>query len=228
MDPNPPVWVMFAPIDEVSAAECLVMARDLRTWGVPTLVDGRKGKLKKKFEYAELLQCFFTIVVGPDDLAKGTVNVKDNDESTRGNVVQHAVPIEQLGQWLAERLLGYREYKDAVLQREAEHLDRMAAVTLAISQIQDPGVQAQAHELLAELAAVSTFCAALPPPTSVLSDDGSFSVEWRLSDRRLAFTLELNRAESGWHIVSKEGGPNVFGTSAERNVGAILRQFLAR
>lgn len=134
MDPNPPVWVMFAPLDETSAAECLVMARDLRTWGVSALVDGRKGKLKKKFEYAELLQCFFTIVVGPDDLAKNTVNVKDNDESTRGNVVQHAVPIEQLGQWIAERLLGYREYRDAVLRREMEQFDRNAAVTRAITQ----------------------------------------------------------------------------------------------
>lgn len=43
----------------------------------------------------------------------------------------------------------------------------------------------------------------LPPLLGRISDDGSVALEMRFPDRRLAFTLEVDAEESGWHMVSR-------------------------
>jgi hypothetical protein len=49
----------------------------------------------------------------------------------------------------------------------------------------------------------------LPRLRGTRHDDGSFTVEWRFTDRRLAFTIEPNKAESGWHLVSSRSSGDI-------------------
>jgi hypothetical protein len=48
----------------------------------------------------------------------------------------------------------------------------------------------------------------------IISQEGApFSLQWHLPDRRLAFVIESNEDESGWHFVSKRsaGGVMAYG-----------------
>lgn len=45
-------------------------------------------------------------------------------------------------------------------------------------------------------------------------DDGAVTLEWRFPDRRLAFTLEPDPKESGWHLVSKPSAGGVLASGA--------------
>lgn len=67
-----------------------------------------------------------------------------------------------------------------------------------------PEVRSQALRLIHDLEAVllRLDTSELPPFSARPHDDGSATIEMRFPDRRLAFTLEINPEESGWHVVS--------------------------
>ena len=95
--------------------------------------------------------------------------------------------------------------------------DPLVSARLRAAEIQDKSVATQAVETIAALAtALAGFDkAGLPILDLTESSDGSVTLEWRLLDRRLAFTLEPDRKESGWHLVfsRSSGGALAVGSS---------------
>ena len=71
------VKVLVTQMDEAHLPEYLAVAHQLRTAGIATeaVLDG--GKLAKQFKYADRAGIRFVIVLGSDEIAKGTVTVKD-------------------------------------------------------------------------------------------------------------------------------------------------------
>jgi hypothetical protein len=103
--------------------------------------------------------------------------------------------------------------------RSAEFVrnDLLSRAEAGVGQLQNETVAAQARETLASLSdALGQFdMRALPLLDLTESDDGSATLEWRLPGRRLAFTLEPDRKDSGWHLVfsRSSGGSLAFGPS---------------
>lgn len=159
MDPNPPVWVMFAPYDDASASECLILARAVRSWGIPTEVDGRAVRLRKKLERGADMQCYYVIILGPSDIEKNTAQVRDVDESRGiGKAVLYEVPLDDLDGWLAERLLGYQQLREAKFQREQatdELSTRVTAAIVAAERADDPALWDAVAQLEASLVSVT-------------------------------------------------------------------------
>jgi hypothetical protein len=98
----------------------------------------------------------------------------------------------------------------------------------------DASVRAQAKEVLSEvereLREGRVDVRTLPDFAFQEGEDGSFAIEWRFRTRRLAFTIEGNRDESAWHIVTSlwDGGWSAFGPLASRSVREILEMMLRR
>ncbi|HSN00310.1 MAG TPA: histidine--tRNA ligase [Rudaea sp.] len=71
------VHVLVAQMDETLLPACLEIATQLRHAGIATEVVMESGKLGKQFKYADRAGIRFVVVLGPDEIAKGTVAVKD-------------------------------------------------------------------------------------------------------------------------------------------------------
>jgi histidyl-tRNA synthetase len=71
------VQVLVAQMDESLLPACLEIATQLRNAGIATEVVLDGGKLGKQFKYADRAGIRFVVVLGPDEVAKGTVAVKD-------------------------------------------------------------------------------------------------------------------------------------------------------
>ncbi len=71
------VQVLVAQMDETLLPACLEIAAQLRGAGIATEVVMEAGKLGKQFKYADRAGIRFVAVLGPDEVAKGTVTVKD-------------------------------------------------------------------------------------------------------------------------------------------------------
>jgi histidyl-tRNA synthetase len=71
------VQVLVAQMDETLLPECLEIATQLRNAGIATEIVLDGGKLGKQFKYADRAGIRFVVVLGPDEVAKGTVAVKD-------------------------------------------------------------------------------------------------------------------------------------------------------
>ena len=71
------VQVLVAQMDETLLPACLEIAAQLRNAGIATEVVMEAGKLGKQFKYADRAGIRFVAVLGPDEVAKGTVTVKD-------------------------------------------------------------------------------------------------------------------------------------------------------
>ena len=71
------VQVLVAQMDETLLPACLEIAAQLRGAGIATEVVMESGKLGKQFKYADRAGIRFVAVLGPDEIAKGTVTVKD-------------------------------------------------------------------------------------------------------------------------------------------------------
>jgi histidyl-tRNA synthetase len=71
------VKVLIAHLDDQHLTAYADLARELRSAGIATetVLDG--SKLAKQFRYADRARIRFVVVLGPDELAKGTVTVKD-------------------------------------------------------------------------------------------------------------------------------------------------------
>ena len=80
-----------------------------------------------------------------------------------------------------------------------------------ILELRDTSVARQAASVLSRIqGAIKAFdVAGLPPLRSSVHDDGSFTIEWRFHDRRLALTIEKDPKETGWHFVSSHSSDDV-------------------
>jgi histidyl-tRNA synthetase len=71
------VKVLVTQMDEAQLPEYLNVASLLRSAGIATEVVLEAGKLGKQFKYADRAGIRFVVVIGPDEIAKGMVTVKD-------------------------------------------------------------------------------------------------------------------------------------------------------
>jgi histidyl-tRNA synthetase len=71
------VKVLVAHMDESQLPVYLELASQLRSAGIATEVVLDGGKLGKQFKYADRAGIRFVVVLGPDEIAKGVVAVKD-------------------------------------------------------------------------------------------------------------------------------------------------------
>jgi histidyl-tRNA synthetase len=69
--------VVIAPLGERAASESLVIARELRSQGIPVVVEGRGGSLKSMLRRANALGAKKAIVIGDGELDRGVVQLKD-------------------------------------------------------------------------------------------------------------------------------------------------------
>lgn len=101
----------------------------------------------------------------------------------------------------------------------------------AVRSLSNPSVRTQAWQTVRRLNAVLTSgfdLAGRPDFLLTESEDGSAAVQWWFPDRRLAFTLEPDARESGWHYVSSQrsGGAFEDGPLEEANLRALLNKML--
>ncbi len=71
------VEVLVTQMDSALLPECLAVAGELRQGGINTETVMEPAKLAKQFRYADRAGIRFVVVLGRDELSKGTVTVKD-------------------------------------------------------------------------------------------------------------------------------------------------------
>ena len=71
------VKVLVTQMDEAQLPAYIELAALLRNAGIATEVVMEAGKLGKQFKYADRAGIRFVVVLGPDEIAKGVVTVKD-------------------------------------------------------------------------------------------------------------------------------------------------------
>jgi histidyl-tRNA synthetase len=71
------VQVLVTQMDATHLPHCLAVAGDLRHGGFNTEVVMEPSKLAKQFKYADRAGIRYVVVLGEDEIAKGTVTVKD-------------------------------------------------------------------------------------------------------------------------------------------------------
>jgi histidyl-tRNA synthetase len=71
------VQALVTQMDAAHLPHCLTVASDLRRAGFNTEVVMEAGKLARQFKYADRAGIRFVIVLGEDEIANGTVTVKD-------------------------------------------------------------------------------------------------------------------------------------------------------
>jgi len=71
------VDVLVTQMDEAHLPQCLAVAHELRQSGLNTEVVMEASKLAKQFKYADRAGIRFVAVLGEDEIAAGTVTVKD-------------------------------------------------------------------------------------------------------------------------------------------------------
>jgi histidyl-tRNA synthetase len=71
------VTALITQMDETQLPIYLELANHLRSAGIATEVVMEAGKLAKQFKYADRTGIRFVLVLGPDEISKGVVTVKD-------------------------------------------------------------------------------------------------------------------------------------------------------
>ena len=71
------VQVLVTQMDAAHLPHCLAIASELRQAGLNTEVVMESSKLAKQFKYADRAGIRFVVVMGEDEIGKGTVTVKD-------------------------------------------------------------------------------------------------------------------------------------------------------
>jgi hypothetical protein len=98
-------------------------------------------------------------------------------------------------------------------------------------QLKNPAVRSQLYELLPQLQSeVLTFGVEGAPSFMAAEDEsGACVLEWSYRGRRLGFSLEPKKAESGWYLVgSRESGRvSAYGNIALMEVGWLIRTIAA-
>jgi histidyl-tRNA synthetase len=83
------VQVLVTQMAAEHLPHCLAVASDLRRAGFNTEVVMEPGKLTKQFKYADRAGVRFVVVLGEDEIAKGTVTVKDLRREDQFQVTRH-------------------------------------------------------------------------------------------------------------------------------------------
>ncbi|QWP75874.1 histidine--tRNA ligase [Lysobacter sp. K5869] len=71
------VQVLITQMDDAHLPQCLALASELRAAGLNTEVVMEASKLGKQFKYADRAGIRFVVVLGENEIAKGTATVKD-------------------------------------------------------------------------------------------------------------------------------------------------------
>ncbi len=71
------VQVLITQMDDAHLPQCLALASELRAAGLNTEVVMEASKLGKQFKYADRAGIRFVVVLGEDEIAKGSATVKD-------------------------------------------------------------------------------------------------------------------------------------------------------
>jgi histidyl-tRNA synthetase len=104
---EPIAAVYIAPLtDTESTGTALVLARDIRQYGISCIMDGREVRIKHKLKAANNVKSYFTVILGPDDLLAGTIQLRDMDEST-----QLAIPLAGAARHIAVQMLTEAEVR---------------------------------------------------------------------------------------------------------------------
>jgi len=82
------VKVLVTQMDEAQLPQYLNLAHHLRSAGIATEVVMEAGKLTKQFKYADRAGIRFVLVLGPNEIAKGVVSVKDMRKQDQFEVVR--------------------------------------------------------------------------------------------------------------------------------------------
>jgi len=96
------VEALVAQMDEAELPRYLALANELRDAGINTEVVMEPGKLARQFKYADRAGIRFVLVLGPDEIAKGVVAVKDLRKAT-----QHDIPLADVAQSLRDEITGH-------------------------------------------------------------------------------------------------------------------------
>jgi len=91
----------LAPISAEGAEKALLLSRELRALGLRTEVEGRGGKLKRMLGRADKLGARLCIILGPGELERGVVQVKDLAAHS-----EEEIPLEGAARVLADRVVG--------------------------------------------------------------------------------------------------------------------------
>jgi hypothetical protein len=87
---EPVVPVLVAALDPSCNNATLVFAKRLRQAGIGCITDTRGKKIKKVYDWAISLRCFYVVFIGSNEIAAGVVAVKDLDEKTQESMVPEA------------------------------------------------------------------------------------------------------------------------------------------
>lgn len=107
------------------------------------------------------------------------------------------------------------------------------AVSVAL-QIKNKSVREQAIQLLSTIRGIMSFLlhiktdlSRMPPLKICNYDDDSISIEWAFPDFRIGFNIEIDPAESGWHLVSNERLSHIMSSgSLETPLGTLVYQLI--
>jgi len=103
MMPEPPARrgprCFLAPLGQIGAERALLLARELRAFGVSVELDGRGGRLKGMLRRADALGARLCIILGDAEVERGVLAVKD----LVGHL-QEEIPIEGAARVLADRV----------------------------------------------------------------------------------------------------------------------------
>jgi histidyl-tRNA synthetase len=80
------VKVLVTQFDPSLLPGCLALAAELRGHGVNTEIHLEPAKLARQFKYADRAGIPFAVVMGPDEMAKGVVTVKDLRTGTQVSI----------------------------------------------------------------------------------------------------------------------------------------------
>jgi histidyl-tRNA synthetase len=86
---NSTVQALVTQMDASHLPHCLAVANELRRAGFNTEVVMEPGKLAKQFKYADRAGIRFVIVLGEDEIANGTVTVKDLRREDQFTINRH-------------------------------------------------------------------------------------------------------------------------------------------
>jgi histidyl-tRNA synthetase len=75
--PKTKVKVFVANVNEDVKKEAVKIAKKLRKDGIPCLVDLMNRNLSKQLEYADSLDIPYVIIIGPEELKKNKVKLRD-------------------------------------------------------------------------------------------------------------------------------------------------------
>lgn len=116
-----------------------------------------------------------------------------------------------------------------------EEFRLMSQAVKAVPQIKNECVREQTIKLLSTIRGIISYLLQIKadlshiPPLKICNyDDDSISIEWAFPDFRAGFNIEVDPAESGWHLVSNERlGCSMSSGSLETDSKTLLYQLIS-